>query len=382
MKILFYLPVITLWWFDKIITPMLRNLAGDAEVSELHLMVAQPWRNTGLHDHDLILLAGMAKLQVHWVDQAWGENAAQDFRLDASAVPGLLDRIAAINPDLTLARSADVATPRSFPGRVRFITEGGAPPYRTDQRWIVLDEEPFRIGLLPGQAHAMAAQCIAFADTLPVPQRSVDDARARLLLPDDRPVLAVPLHYEHDENFYLCHAAFPDGMAQIQALLDHTDPDVLLAVTDHPLNRLHVDRSALKAALAELPERIVLSDQDDATPLLTACADAVVTDLSKAWSLAAFNGTPIVHMGRQPLAPWLHAVPDLAELQHAGPWQDLPVADPASVKLWFGWHLGARLLDPRFVTLPALLRRFDDRPEDEDFQRNLAALERQAMVPA
>lgn len=382
MKILFYLPVVTPWWFENIITPMVLALGKDPDVSQIHIVVASLWRNTGVAPYHLRPLDGVDKIRVHMVDTVSNKNATRDFRLDGADVPGLMDLVTTINPDITLARSADVVTPRRFPGRLRFITEGAAPPYKTDARWVVLDEHPFRHGLLKDQVHASSAVCYELVGLLPVEKQPPESARKRLSLPTGRPILAAPLHYEHEENFFLRHAAYPTALAEIRTLLQNTDPNVILAITDHPLNRIHVDRRELRKALAKYPKRIVVCDQDNATPLLSACADAMVSDLSKAWSLAAFNGTPIINIGREPMAEWIHATPGAAGIKHIAQGNGLPIADPEALKLWYGWHLGARLFDPGRITLPALLRRFDDQPAVEDFQNNLRALRFMAGVPA
>ncbi len=50
MKIMFYLPVVTPWWFVNIITPLIRSAARDAEV---FVLVPPRWRNTGIGPDEL-----------------------------------------------------------------------------------------------------------------------------------------------------------------------------------------------------------------------------------------------------------------------------------------------------------------------------------------
>lgn len=380
MIVLFYLPVITNWWFENIIVPMIEGLAVDRGVSQIHLVVAPPWSATGLEPWQLSPLGRWAKVRCHVIDGSWGDDAAAQFRLDGAALPGLAELIATIGADITLVRSADFAFPAQFPGRVRHIMEGAASPYRTDGRWVVLDAVPFSRGLLPPQAADFAGPCAEVIRGLAPPRLDADEARARLGLDGSRPVIAVPLHYEHEENLFLRHTAHRGSLDLVRDVLDHSDGEALLAVSDHPLNRIHVDRDDLDRALASRPDRIVAFTRDDATALLAACADVMIADLSKSWSLAAFNGTPQVDLGTPSLGGWVGALPGLAAMPRLPRRADLPTADPEALALWFGWHLGARVLDPEQTSLAAVLRRFDDTPEIEDFRRNRAALERQAVV--
>lgn len=383
MRILFYLPAIGSWWFEKIVMPMLRTLASDPGVAQIHVMAAPPWRSSGLDSFELVWLSGMAKVQCHIIDTAAGGRVAENFRFNGAAVPGLLKRIKAINADITLARTADPAFCRKFPGRVRFLTEAAASPYPTDARAIILEEgQPFQRGHFPSAATAFAGSCAQVLDAIAMPRLSAAQARDRLGLTGERPVIAVPLQWEHCDNFFLRLAGFQASMDLIRALLMHTAPEVLLAISDHPLNRGHLDRSGFKAALAAFPDRIVLCDQDGATPLLAACADVMVSDLSKSWSLAAWYGTPVVDVGLHPAAGWINAVPGLADLPRSPRRADLPVADREAAALWFGWHLGARMLDPGLISLDGLLRRFDDQPGPDDFRLNRQALEHKMMVMA
>jgi hypothetical protein len=237
MRILFYLPVVTPWWFREVITPMLRALHRGGGAVELHVMVAPLWRNTGLQPDDLLPAADLDEA-VHWhiIDQGEPEQ----FRLSGAEVPGLLDQVNRIDPDITLARSADFAISRQFPGVVRYIMEGAAPPFGTDPEHVVLDERPFAPAEVPAHAATLAD---AIAERLR-PSRDLVQRRPsagapamlreRLGLPSDRRVVAIPLQYAHEENFFLHHAGFPDGLALIGRLLAELDESVVLAFVDHP----------------------------------------------------------------------------------------------------------------------------------------------------
>jgi hypothetical protein len=370
MKILFYLPVVTPWWFDAIIAPMLRALHAGQPGTELHVMVAPLWRNTGIHAEQLTQVADLTAVQWHVID----ETTPDQFRLAGADVPGLLDLVAAIGPDITLARSADFDIARHFPGCVRFIMEAGAPPFASDQRWIILDEEPFVQRALPGAVVSLADDC---AEHLrPARDMALRNApcgtratlRRAMGLPTDRPLLAVPLHYEHEENFFLRHAAFPDGVSMIEALLAAIGEQAVLAITDHPLNHAHVGRRTLDATLGRHANRVIDCSGPRATERLAICADAMVVDLSKSWSLAAFYGLPLVDIGGWMRAAWIGATTGLPTLAAGG----LAAPDAVEASRWFGWHLGARIIDPGTLSPGRLQRTIDQRPSDADIAGNIA----------
>lgn len=368
MRVLFYLPVVTPWWFGAVIVPMLRTL--QAERAELHVMIAPLWQGTGIEAEHLSAAADLT--QVHWHIVEDDEPAR--FRQAGAEVPGLLDLVASIDPDVTLARSADIAIAQQFPGPVRFIMEAAAPPFASDQRWIILDEEPFTQSNLPESARDLADACAQGLRPAwdlaarQAPGGARPALRGLMGLPSDRPVLALPLHYEHPENFFLSFAAFPDGIAAIEHILSVTDDDVVLAVTDHPLNALYVDRTALNACLAHNTGRVIECSGPQATERLALCADAMIADLSKSWSLAAFHGQPLVSIASRPAADWLRAAPGLRAF---GP-RNLTAPDPGDTQRWFGWHLATRVIDPGLLTLGRLERALACQANDEDIAGNIA----------
>lgn len=379
MRILFYLPVITPWWFDAIIVPMLRTLHSETAPVDLHVMVAPLWRNTGIDADQLFAVADLPAIQWHIVD----EGEPEQFRQDSTTVPGLLDRIAAIDPDVTLARSSDFAISRHFPGIVRFIMEGDAPPFASIMRGVVLEETPFAAAIVPASAAALADCYAERLQTIwELTERHAHigtrtTLRERLGLPQDRPVLAVPLLYEHEENYFLDHAAYPDGIALIEALLATVDDGILLAIADHPLNAAQLphprrrNRAALEACLAPHRERMIDCTGSRATEMLAVAADAMVADLSKSWTLAAFHGAPLVDIARRPVAEWLNAVPGMAALPAALASGRLAAPDRAAARRWFGWHLGARIFRPGDLTAERLLRCIAHCPSESDIAGNL-----------
>jgi hypothetical protein len=374
MRLLFYLPAVTNWWFEHIIVPTMRRLHETPSV-ELHVMIAPIWRGTGVDGDSLWAARDLDRVHWHIID-----DADPDLFLDTGhAVPGLLDLVAQIDPALTLARSADFATPRRFPGVVRYIMEGDASPFVDRQRRLVIESTPFFHGAMTTDA-TLAERCARLMQpSWDLVQAGAmtdrrDELRAQLVLPLDRRVVALPLLYEHTENLFLRHAAFPTGIAAIEAVISALPEDTVLAVTDHPLNLRFVDRSALNACIARHADRIVLCRQPNATEMLAASADAMIVDLSKSWSVAAYYGTPIVHVGTLPLADWLRPLRGLNTLRAALSADALTTSDPASARRWFGWHFAARSFYPGTLDLDQLLRKVDEQISDAEIAENLAVL--------
>ncbi|MBO9576490.1 MAG: hypothetical protein J7494_12180 [Sphingobium sp.] len=367
MKILFYLPAVTPWWFETIITPMLRALHAEAE---LHVIVAPLWMNTGLEMRHVEPLADLPAINWHIVQ---ADDPAQ-FRLDGVAVEGLLDLVCAINPDITIARSADRKTPALFPGTVRHIMEPGADPFRVPHRWFVLDESPFHHGFMPEGTEALADHAATLiapfwqAMTAKYAEPDAKSLRARLGLPKDRPVLAVPLQYEHEENLYGVGSPLQRGPAFIRELLDRLDAEIVLAISDHPLNAQFLQRGELDLIARDFPDRICLysagDDRRSPTSLLIRASDAVLIDRSKCVTQATFLGAPIVHVGDSVMADWMNATPLAALTANALARRGLPAPDAAMTRRWFGWHYGMRLTDFETVTLKTLQSRiFNDMDE-------------------
>ena len=377
MKILFYLPVATPWWFTERFAPLIRTLHGAAE---LHVMVAPLWRNTGIEGDHLAPFSDLEGIGWHIIDAGDPET----FRTDGAAIPGLLDLVQDIAPDLTIARSADFRTPGLFPGTVRYLMEGIAPPYDLPTYPLVLEEKPFCMGMMPHGAEATVDLCLssladiwnrADAYRSPALARSWRD---RLGLPAERPILAVPLQYEHEENFFLGSSAFPDAVSLARHLFETVDSTVFLAFTDHPLNLRFADRTEINALIADNSDRAAMCSCDvavgGATALLAAYADAFLIDQSKSWSLAAYCGTPMVHIGNATLAPWLNATPvDDPRIRN---WTgtSLPSADPEAMRRWFCWHMGARMFHPQELTLDRLVHHVNGTTDAAIIRSNAALL--------
>jgi hypothetical protein len=373
MKILFYLPVVTPWWFSELIAPMIRALHDEAEV---HVMIASLWRNTGIEAENLAPLSDLERIHWHVIDPDHGEA----FRFDGASVPGLLDLVAQIAPDLTLARSADTHTPARFPGPLRYIMEGALPPFDIAPPPILIEETPFALGAMPAGSDAIADHCVgaladlwAASDRFRYPELR-SNWRRSLGLPTERPILAVPLHYEHEENLFLMHSRFPKAVDLITHLLATLDEDVFLAVSDHPLNRRHVDRREVDLLLQDNGDRAALCQLDRnpgaTSGILAAHADAVLIEMSKSWGMAAHVGTPMIHIDGANPANWLRATalsnPMLRDWSKAR----LERPDPVATHRYFCWHLGTRTIDPHALTLDRLMQHVSGQVSDSIIDAN------------
>lgn len=384
MRILFYLPVVTPWWFSERITPILRALHGDAE---LHIMVAPIWSSTGIGPDQLAPLSDLPGINWHVVE---ADDPAL-FRTNGAAVEGLVQRIHQIAPDITLARSADFETPATFPGTVRYLMEGATPPFRTEVLPLQLEERPFRLGFMPKAEAPLAARCMeAFADIwdMAAPIRrplAQHDWRAALGLPADRPILTVPLQYEHEEDFFRRKSAYARGIDLLQHLLEATDPALFLAVTDHPLNRKYVDRSDIDALLAAHGDRAMLCRNDvfrlGPTGILAAHGDAMLIEQSKSWMLAAFCGSPMISIGHSDTAPWLNATQAAGGALQHWPQGGLEKPDSEEARRWMCWRMGARIFDPPSLDIDRLMAHVSGNVGDDIIEANAMRLrerERQA----
>jgi hypothetical protein len=378
MKILFYLPIVTPWWFENLIAPMLRALNGEAE---LHVMVAPLWRDTGLDIAHIEPLADLTAIKWHIVVP----DDPLQFRVDGAAVDGVSALLAAIDPDLTLARCGDASALADCPGIVRYITEPGANPYHAPHRWFVLGDRPFQHGAMPDHLAAAADHAAMLIEPTRQAIMSAyggadrNASRARLGLPVDRPILAVPLQYEHIENFFGAGSPLQNGPRFLAELLAGLDEQIMLAVTDHPLNIRHLSRGTLKEMVAKFPGRIrifpVIEGIGSPSSLTIHAADAVLIDRSKSLALAAFFGTPIVNVGDLPIAEWMNAaaLTDVTAQRIAN--RGLPGPDPVMARRWFGWHFGMRLVDSNNASLEKLMNRAMHRAEESEVTDLIAFLQ-------
>jgi hypothetical protein len=349
MRILLYLPVVTPWWFDNIVAPLIDRLAVEAE---LHVMVPPLWRGTGIGAGQLSRVAAADRVEWHILD---GEDHPR-LRTGGEGFDDLIDLVHEIDPDLTLCRSADLDTPRRFPGIVRYLMEADFPPFPSRVHWLVLREHPFdhcvMPELAPGEEDALHA---GFGEIWSAMGRNVagqaPDAELRGQGGTGRGdlIVSLPLEYEHEENFFEIHRPYADNAALVSALAEAVDDDVLFAVTDHPLNLVHCDRTALDAAIARYAGRVRMVAptwrRDRPTLRVIRASDGLIVSNSKVISIAAFLGKPVLRMSDHATGQWLNAYSDLSvflDALRAGT-PNLPSRDDA--KTFFAFHAANNLID-------------------------------------
>ncbi len=349
MRILLYLPVVTPWWFHNIVAPLIDRLTVEAEV---HVMVPPLWRGTGIGPEQLSRVAAADRVEWHILD---GEDHPK-LRTGGDGFDDLIELVHEIDPDLTLCRSADLDTPRRFPGVVRYLMEADFPPFPSRVHWLVLRAHPFDHCVMPELArvekddlHAGFDQiwCSVrrnFADQAPDAElRGPGGAGACEL------IVSLPLEYEHEENFFEIHRPYADNADLVSALAEALDDDVMLAVTDHPLNLVHCDRSALDAAIARHAGRVRMVAptwrKDRPTSRVIRASDGLIVSNSKVISIAAFLGKPVLRMSDHPTGQWLNAYSDLplflGALRAGTP--NLPSQEEA--KTFFAFHAANNLID-------------------------------------
>jgi len=365
LRILFYLPVVTPLWFGEVIVPLVRTLRAHAE---LHVLVPALWRNTGVGPAEL---AGCADLgDVHW---HLGDGPDHEgLRTGSGDVEGLTAFVRGIAPDLVLCRSAETEVAAAFPGTVRYLMEAGAPPLAMDGWALALHEGIFDFGAMPELGGAEGAQVEAafvvrwqaaearFAQEEPyaLPR---SEALALMGLPDDRVIVAVPLEYAHEENFFPLQHRFarnPDLVAHLAARLPD---DFVLALTDHPLNRLHGAGAELRAMVAEQGPRMRLVELAEGggatTNLLAKHCDGMVVQNSKSFAAGAFFGKPMLRLSHRGSADWLRMYGDIdafaADLRDGS----AAVPDPDATRRWFAWRVLDEAFSAKTVDAAELLAR-------------------------
>ncbi|QIQ86277.1 hypothetical protein [Erythrobacter sp.] len=131
-------------------------------------------------------------------------------------------------------------------------------------------------------------------------------------------MIAMPLEYEHEENCFSQHHAFPGNAAMIEQVAHQLGEDTILAVTNHPLTELYGDTSAVVSAVFEQRGKVRLIPGDEIHGLTTLAlaryCDGFVVGNSKSWSAAAFWGTPIARLSRFATGAWVNAYDDVTDL--------------------------------------------------------------------
>lgn len=370
MRILFYLPVVTGWWFEAILTPLIARLTREHDV---HVMAPAPWRNTGIgpRERQLCIEYGVQWHIVHDEDHP-------GMRTRPERQASIISYVNALAPDYVLCRSADCETPREFSAPVRYIMEGGASPLHMPADWVAFQSAPFDHGILPDLDDDAIAELDRFIAPYwnalqngpAVRNASMSAARPKGL-PNDKPVIFLPLEYEHEENFFTMHriGATPNARL-VKQVVERIGDDFFLAITNHPLNELHIDNSALVATVASLGGRARLFPRTNAeglshTELLMRDADGVLLGDSKLFAMAGFYGTPSLRRSYFDTGEWLNAYTDFDSFLPAVAQGNTRRPDIDKARIWFAYHVANNVIAPNDPDLGAAeILAHIDRPVD------------------
>ncbi len=357
MRVLFYLPVVTPWWFEHIVEPMIRHLATVAEVD---VLAPAPWRNTGIGPDDLARCIDLDSVRWHIVE---GEDHPS-LRTKPADLDGLLAFVRHLSPDVMLCRASDFETAAHFPGAVRFLMEAAVPPFDMAAATIVLTERPLAQGMMPELMAAEKARLEAIFDPLWTEmqahwqQEAINREAifASLGIPEDRPMLLLALEYEHEENFFLQHRLHQDGIGKfLTTIAEQVTKDFTLVVTDHPLNRLYVDRQDLDEAISSLGPHVILAETKmfgfSSTPTLARHAAGLLFGDSKVFGIGAAFGIPMLRYSRFSNADWLKTEIELIPFVSAIRNGNARRPTDADARLWFAFHCANDAFDPEDADL-------------------------------
>jgi hypothetical protein len=375
VRVLFYLPMITDWFFDDVVGPLIRLAAGSAEV---HVAVPLPWCGTGLSERQLAYCADLPDIRWHVLD---GDDHSS-LRSRPQSPEDLIAFVREIDPDYTFCRSADVATPAAFPGAVRFLMEAAIPPFAPRPgapagRVQLNGPNMFDRGFIPSLADEERALLSELARTASAGLRERYRTRDRAAycaeagLPADRKIIALPLDCEGAVNFFTTLNREVRSNARLVAeLVAGIDEEFVLAVTQHPLNaRLarEADRplEPIAPVLAAAGDRVRLVEatfgSESATAALIQHADGMIACDSKAIGYAAFFGTPLLRLSRFASADWMNVYRDPAAFQSAIASGSARKPDPDSAMAWLAFHYANDVFaahDPA-LTFAGLISRVD-----------------------
>lgn len=366
MRILFYLPVITPWWFENIMVHLIRAAAQDAEV---HVAITPLWRTTGIGERQLQDCADLT--DVHW--HTLGGEGHESLRTRPDDPDAVVDFVRSIDPDYTFCRSADMATPRRFPGQVRFVMEASVPPTPMPT-WVTLQAGGiYDHGLLP----PLDAAQRSYLDGRMAPdwarlqaQYPVNDAAraaycAEAGLPGDRRIVTLPIDYEGEENFfYALHRVTPPNAEFIAEAARHAGDDIMIALTKHPIER-DKPYPEIARVVAQMPDRlrIVEAPGPAGHPTLSLMqhGDGLIVRDSKAFAFSPFFGKPMLRMTGFASGDWMNAYDDLPAFFDAVRSGEARTAAPEDARTWFAFHHANNVFDADDVelTLEDLLDRVD-----------------------
>lgn len=350
-RVLFYLPMITNWWFVHIVEPLIRRVA---EQHEVHVLAPAPWRGTGLGPEELGRCTDLS--DVHWYMMDGADHPST--RTVPEDAEGLIAFVRGLAPDVVLCRTADHATVQHFPGSVRLLMEGRYEPFAPPPRWLQLAGRPHDHGLLAPMAAAEAARLKAMiAPAWERLQRRLAPAPgerealfARFGIAADRPVLLLPLECETDDNFFAMHRLVTrPNSSLVSALSAQLGDRFTLVASNHPLNDAHVDAASLIETVGACDNVVLLPPRIGMLPATLAMArhaDGMMVGDSKTFALAAFFGVPMQRETRFATGDWLQPYRAMAPFLEDIAAGTARRPDPEQARLWFAQYLLNDAIDP------------------------------------
>ncbi|MCD2324457.1 hypothetical protein LQ953_10570 [Sphingomonas sp. IC-56] len=371
-RVLFYLPVVTPWWFDHMISPLIGALATETEV---HVVVPPLWRNTGVGPAQVEGCSSIHGVEWHIVNDP-DHRSLRTYPADSDGVVEFVQKIA---PDYVFCRSADIATPSRFPGKIVHLLESGASPFALPLDGMILQRDFWHHGAMPVLSDEDRESLdAAFATTWERMQNRLeneppfclprDQVLKQMGLPEGRKIIALPLEYEHEEAFTGFHNRFARNLDLIDHVAEAIDDEFVLAIADHPLNYKHVDNRLVHSAIRALGSRAQLVPNAGArylpTTLLIKNCDGLVVQNTKALYAGAFFGKPTLRLSHRPTADWIgvhgEITPFLSDVRagRAG-------ASVNQARTWFAFHVMHEVIAPAKIEAAEILDRVE-RPFSRD----------------
>lgn len=396
MKILFYLPGITPAWFEDSVVALIR-LAATAG-AEVHVIVPPLWQGTGIGAEQLARHPDLHAIGWHILD----DDDHPSYRTAPESPEALLELVQAIDPDYSFCRTADVTTPALFPGKVRYLMEAEFGPGMHGEiprgaRMMLDGPRFFDFGFMPALDEDRKEWLRERSQPLWTLFRAHDEGEAigrdtyleKVGLPANRRILALPLQYQGADNFFgQVHGSKVPVDRFVEEIAASLDPGSLLAVTVHPIDRRQGTSGAIDRIAAIDPERVRILDtppevyRGDSTGQLIRHSDGVILAESKAISLAAYFGKPILRLSHFATADWVRAYADLGSFQAALRSGAAASADPDALRLWHSYHYANNaFVARRMAGLGDLLDRVDRPLNPDRWGYGLRSYERQFREP-
>lgn len=345
-RIVFYLPVVTPWWLENVILPVIKKLEADWDI---HVIVPNYWHGTGLPEGWEGKLAAMTNAAWH---PLVGERYKKLRTVD-SLDHDVISKINGLQPKFTVCRAANISLGKYLPGTVRYIMEASLPPLALPLSFVFTDHGILDQALIPELNAKERDLFRAFAQPLldmrmkVLGRATVSEARCfveeSLELPTDRKLLILALEYAHEENFFAQHSQFGSGVHFLASMLSSFSDEFYFVVLDHPLNDLYVDRAALRSFVSANEHKCKLFSRDiEGAPtvemLFQAC-DGLIVENSKIISLASYLGKPVLRFTSFQTGRWIGAYSNVASFAEAVSKGVASSASEGCASEWFGYHI-------------------------------------------